>query len=108
MLTDLSRDERLHLVKFVCSFAWADLQVRDEERSFVRALIERLGFDGAEREEMLGWLASPPDPEEIDPQTVPPEHRQIFLSTCLELMAADGDLAEEERENFNLLSQLLI
>ena len=43
-LDQLSRTDRLRLMRFVCSFVWADLQVRDRERAFVRKLADRLGL----------------------------------------------------------------
>ena len=48
MLQSLDRTERLQLMKFVCSFAWADLEVRPEEREFVARLIRRLDMNDAE------------------------------------------------------------
>ncbi|HCH64260.1 MAG TPA: TerB family tellurite resistance protein, partial [Deltaproteobacteria bacterium] len=35
------------------------------------------------------------------------EHREIFLKTMLELIAADGELAPAETESYNLLSHLV-
>ena len=32
MPKSLTREDRLRLMKFVCSFAWADLEIQDEER----------------------------------------------------------------------------
>src|SRR5688500_6073014 len=48
MLERLSRDDRLRLMKFVCSFAWADLRVQEEERSFVKKLVRKLKLDAEE------------------------------------------------------------
>jgi uncharacterized membrane protein YebE (DUF533 family) len=107
MLSSMDRDARLQLVKFVCSFAWADLEVNEAERKFVHDLIERLELDSDERIAVEGWLSSPPDPDEIDPQEIPVEHREIFLQTTLALIGVDGELAPEETENYNLLSQLV-
>jgi len=107
MLSSLDRDARLQLMKFVCSFAWADLEVNEAERNFVHDLIERLQLDPDERDAVEAWLSSPPDPDEIYPQEIPVEHREIFLKTTLALIAADGELAEAETENYNLLSQLV-
>ncbi len=44
-LTALSRAERLQLLRFVTSFAWADLSVSDEERAFIHSLVSRLHLD---------------------------------------------------------------
>jgi uncharacterized tellurite resistance protein B-like protein len=107
MLQQLNRDDRLQLVRFVCSFAWADLEIRDAERDFVHDLIRRLELDDEEAAAVEGWLAFPPAPEEVDPMEIPVEHRKIFLDTMLALVAADGELDEAETESFNLLSQLV-
>ncbi len=94
-------------MKFVCSFAWADLEIRDSERNFVANLVRRLDLGEDEISQVQGWLTTPPDPEEIDPQDVPPEHRKVFLDVMLQMIAADGELDPAETESFNLLSQLL-
>ena len=107
MLTDLSPDDRLRLMKFVCSFAWADLEIRDSERSFVANLVRRLELGEEESLQVQGWLISPPSPEEIDPYDVPEEHRKVFLEVMLQMIAADGELDPAETETYNLLSQLL-
>ncbi|MGH2671009.1 MAG: TerB family tellurite resistance protein, partial [bacterium] len=52
MLDDLDSRQRLQLIKFVCSFAWADLEVRAEERTFVARLVERLDLDERERRQV--------------------------------------------------------
>ena len=41
-LSNLDREERLRLMKFVCSFAWADLEVADQERSFVHKMMKTI------------------------------------------------------------------
>jgi hypothetical protein len=94
-------------MKFVCSFAWADLEVNEAERRFVHDLIDRLELDPQERDAVEGWLNAPPEPDEVDPQEIPVEHREIFLKTTLALIAADGELVEAETETYNLLSQLV-
>ena len=48
MLANLDREARLQLVKFVCSFAWADLVVTDAEREYVTNLIQKLDLDDEE------------------------------------------------------------
>ena len=58
MLGQLDRAERLRLMKFVCSFAWADLEIRPEERAFVARLVRRLELDPDERRRVESWLES--------------------------------------------------
>jgi hypothetical protein len=107
MVSKLSRPERMRLMRFVCSFAWADLEVQDEERAFVARLMTKLDLDDEERNQVAGWLKVPPPPEEVDPSQVPREHRQLFLDTVRQLVAADRVLDPEERENLALFEQLL-
>ena len=107
MLQRLDRNERLQLMKFVCSFAWADLEVRPEEREFVKRLIESLDLDDAESRQVEGWLRVPPRPESVDPTAIPSEHRKLFLEAIEGVIASDGELAELERENLDLLRMLL-
>jgi uncharacterized tellurite resistance protein B-like protein len=107
MLEDLDASERLQLIKFVCSFAWADLEIRAEERSFVARLVERLQLDERERREVRGWLERPPLPDSVDPMTIPPNHRRSFLDAIEGVVAADGEISAEERESLAVLHDLL-
>jgi uncharacterized tellurite resistance protein B-like protein len=107
MLNKLSRSQRLQLMKFVCSFAWADLEVQKEERSFVKKMMGKLKLDDTERQQVAGWLEVPPRAEEVDPASIPAEHRQLFLETMREVIAADKVLDPDERENLTLFEQLL-
>lgn len=106
-LDDLSSEHRLHLMRFVCSFAWADLEIASSEKDFVRKLVRKLELDDDEARRVEGWLEIPPRPEEVDPTDVPSEHRQIFLNTILQVVGADGVVDEREVENLSLLEQLL-
>jgi uncharacterized tellurite resistance protein B-like protein len=107
MLDRLDRRERLRLMKFVCSFAWADLEVQPEEREFVAKMITRLTLDSEDREQVEGWLRVPPSPEAVDPTQVPPGHREVFLDAVRGVIAADGEITSEELENFRLFQDLL-
>lgn len=106
MLDELDTPQRLQLMQFVCSFAWADLKVHDAERAFVRRMVERLDLGPEEREQVRGWLRSPPPAESIDPTSVPPAHRKLFLEAVEGIVAADGEIAPEERESLELLREL--
>jgi uncharacterized tellurite resistance protein B-like protein len=107
MLDDLSREDRLRLMKFVCSFAWADLHVHAKERAFCEKLVRKLKLAGAEKDRVHEWLELPPPAEELDPTEIPRAHRALFLATAREMVMADGEIAEEEQENLTLLEQLL-
>ncbi len=103
----LDRGERLRLMKFVCSFAWADLKIRPAEREFVARMIERLGLDEAEARQVASWLKLPPRPESVDPTQIPIEHRRLFVESIHGIIEADGEIAVEEQENLDLLQKLL-
>ncbi|MFO0692402.1 MAG: TerB family tellurite resistance protein [Polyangiales bacterium] len=106
-MKELDREDRLRLMKFVCSFAWADLEVKDAERKLVKKLVSRLGLDAAEVAQVDGWLEVPPRPEEVDPSDIPRGHRKLFLDTIRAVIVADGRVEQEEAENLVLFEQLL-
>jgi uncharacterized tellurite resistance protein B-like protein len=107
MLSTLNRDERMRLMRFVCSFAWADLDVQDEERAFVGQMIARLRLEPDEIAQVEAWLEVPPPAEEVDPAEIPREHRRLFLDTVRELAEADGSIDLEENTSLSLLKALL-
>ncbi len=107
MPSALERKDRLRLIRFVCSFAWADLEIQPEEREYVKKLIERLELEPADRGQARQWLRVPPDAGEVDPTDIPLEHRKLFLREVEGAVAADGELAPEERENLRLFKALL-
>lgn len=107
MIEQLSSDERLQLLRFVCSFAWADLEVRDQERTVVEKLIRSFNLDAEEQAEVERMLAHPPAPEDVDPQEIPAEHREIFLEAVKAMIYSDGEISPIEAESFELLDQLI-
>jgi hypothetical protein len=107
MLDQLDRQDRLRLVKFVCSFAWADFEVQPEERVFIGRLMRRLGLDEEEDLQVEQWLDRPPSLEGLDPTSIPVAHRRVFVDAIEGLIEADGEVADEERESFEIFKQLL-
>ena len=103
----LNRKERMRLMKFVCSFAWADLEIRPEEREFIRKMVARLSLNGDDGDKVQSWLDLPPAPESIDPTLVPTAHRHVFIRAIKGVIAADGEIAPEEVENFRLFHDLV-
>lgn len=105
-LSQLDRAERLRLMRFVCSFAWADLEIQPEERTFVSRMIDRLGLQD-DKAQIEHWLRHPPAPEEVDPTEVPRQHREIFIEAIRGLVEADNVIDPNEREMMTLFEQLL-
>ena len=106
-MKQLDREDRLRLMKFICSFAWADLEIQDEERAFITKLITELELDEAEQAQVERWLEIPPRAEELDPAEIPRSHREIFLETARAMIVADGRIDEDEAENFALFEALM-
>lgn len=105
MLASLAREDRLRLMKFVCSLAWADLEVHRAERAFVRRMTARLGLAPDEVAQVDQWLQVPP--HDADPEEIPRAHRSLFLGTLRELVGVDGSVDEQERASLALLEDLL-
>jgi uncharacterized tellurite resistance protein B-like protein len=107
MLEKLDPEDRLRLMKFICSFAWADLEVHDEERNFVVKMSAKLGLSRDEIKQVKEWLQVPPPPEEVDPTEIPRAHRQLFLDAARAMVIADGKVDPEEAENLALFEMLV-
>ncbi len=107
MLNKLNREERLRLMKFVCSFAWADLEVREEERAFVAKLARKLSLDADEEKQVAKWLDHPPRADDLDPEQIPRAHRQLFLDAARAMVVVDGHVDHDEAENLSLLEMIL-
>ncbi|MAG34610.1 MAG: hypothetical protein CL908_27390 [Deltaproteobacteria bacterium] len=107
MLDQIDQRDRLRLVEFVCSFAWADLEIQPEERVFISRLIQRLDLDEEEDLQVQQWLDRPPSIDNVDPTSIPAAHRRLFVEAIEGLIAADGAISDEERETFEIFKQLL-
>ncbi len=107
MLDALNREDRLQLMRFVCSFAWADLEITDREREFIVKMVIRLGLDDAEQEQVAQWLEVPPRADDLDPGDIPKEHRQLFLDAAKAMILSDGNVEDVEAENLVIFDQLL-
>ena len=107
MLDALNREDRLQLMRFVCSFAWADLEVSDEEREFIVNMVIRLGLNEEEQDQVAQWLEVPPRADDLDPADIPREHRKLFLDAAKAMILSDGTVEDAEAENLIILDQLL-
>ena len=107
VLKGLTREERLLLMRFVCSFAWADLEIRQEERDFVARMVRRLELDAGDQRQVEQWLEVPPSPDSVDPDLVPHAHRMMFLRAVESTVTADGEVSPEEREYLVAFAQLI-
>ena len=107
MLDELDHEDRLRLLRFICSFAWADLEIADEERSFVKKMIVDLDISAEDAKRVEQWLEVPPPAEELDPAEIPREHRQLFLDAVRAMVVVDGRVDPDEAENLALFEMLV-
>jgi uncharacterized membrane protein YebE (DUF533 family) len=107
MLEELSRSDRMLLLKFVCAYAWTDLVITEGERRFVERLVERLALDDDETKQVEAWLHVAPSPQEVDAGLVPKAHRRVFVEAVRAVIYADGDVDTEERAQFERLKAAL-
>ena len=107
MYESLSRDDRMLLLRFLCAFAWTDLEVTENERGFVKRLVTRLDLQGEDAEEVEEWLHIAPSPGSVDSSKVPPQHRRTFVEAVRAMIYADGNVDPEERAHFEKLRSAL-
>jgi hypothetical protein len=107
MLDQLSGPDRLLLLKFLCAFAWADLEVSERERRFVNSLVTRFALSPDEAKQVHEWLDVAPSPGSVDPRQIPREHRQVFIDAARAIIYADRNVDPEERSQFEQLKAAL-
>jgi uncharacterized tellurite resistance protein B-like protein len=107
VLDEMTREERLLLLRFVCSFAWADDRVREEERALVRRYLDKLRLGDGEQRQVQEWLDRPPPAESVDPDLVPAAHRVAFVRAIESIIAVDGEVAPVERDRLIELANKL-
>jgi uncharacterized tellurite resistance protein B-like protein len=107
MLDGVSPSDRLLLLKFLCAFAWTDLEVSEKERRFVRRILEQAKLSPDDERQVEQWLDVAPAPGSVDPTTVPHAHRKLFLDAVRALVYADGRVDSEERANLDRLRNAL-
>ena len=105
-MEELLREEKLQVLRFICAFAWADLEIREEERALVNRFIEAIELPEDCFQQVYSWLDHPPRPEEIDPYDIPAELRTAVLYAAEAMMVTDGDVDSRELELLELLKSL--
>jgi hypothetical protein len=107
VIAELTREDKMELAKFVCAFVWADMVVKDEERRFVVTLCRKMGLQGPDLKQVERWLRQPPSADELDPNRVPLQHRELFLETVRNVAAADGEVHDDEKEMIRLFEEMM-
>ncbi len=103
----LDSKSKMALLEFVCSFAWTDLKVQQQERDLIMRIVGRLGLDDAQTRQVQQWLAAPPPADEVDPARVPRAHRQLFFDAAVKVVTADRRIVPAERDQLAVFRDLL-
>lgn len=106
-MKELDQEQKLLLMGFCCSFAWADMELHPSERAAILKLVDRLHIDERGKAKVQQWLKSPPPPDDLDPYAIPKEARADFLAECEAIIRADGVVHPEETETMSLLTRVL-
>jgi uncharacterized tellurite resistance protein B-like protein len=107
MLDGVSASDRLLLLKFLCAFAWTDLEVTERERAFVRRILGQAHLGADDVSQVEAWLEVAPAPGSVDPRAVPRAHRKLFLDAVRAMVYADGRVDDEERASLDRLRDAL-
>ena len=103
MLDQLDRQYRLRLMQFLCSFAWADGKVQEQEKLLIRRFAEYLDFDDEAIRNIEAWLKQAPRLEEFDMSEISQVDRVIFVEAIESVILADGRMAAKEQALFDRL-----
>jgi len=95
------------LLKFLCAFAWTDLEVSEKERRFVNGLVQRMGLLPNEAKQVEEWLDVAPAPHSVDAKRIPKEHRKLFVDAIRAVIYADGKVDADERASLDELQKSL-
>jgi hypothetical protein len=74
----------------------------------VHRLVSRLHLSAEEARQVEGWLKVPPPEDDVDPTSIPSDHRKLFVDTLREMVASDGEVSSEEKETLALIEQLTL
>jgi uncharacterized membrane protein YebE (DUF533 family) len=93
---ELTEAEQIELMRFLCSFAWADGEVHDTERTVLEQVLGGLTLSPEARADAQAWLSEPPDMEGFDFGAISPEKRSAFIDQAFAVAAAHDGLGAQE------------
>lgn len=102
----LSADERVELLRFLCWFAYADLSLDPREYDLIDSFAGTMRLNGEQREQVQGWLEDPPDLSLEDVKNVPAEKRELYLDALMLLGNADRNIHSMESKLFERISEI--
>ena len=99
---ELTESERIELMRFLCSFAWADGEVQPQEKIVLEQVLGGLNMSPEARAEVEPWLTTPPDVEGRELETIDDAKRAAFIDFAYEVAAADGQIAADELKHMKM------
>jgi hypothetical protein len=99
--------DRMNLLRFVCSFAWTDLRIAQQERDLVMRIAGNLGLTDSEAAQVAAWLKTPPNIDDLDPASISKAHRELFVQAAELAIKADGRVVPVEADALSLFRELL-
>ena len=98
-----SRQKLLQLFHFMCAFAWADLEIQQQERDMIERLLLALELLPEDWVTVLKWLEHPPEPDAIKPYNIPADFREQIYEAAKAVVLIDGKMEPKERDMLTLL-----
>lgn len=99
---DLTESERLELMRFLCSFAWADGVVQPQEKTVLERILGSLELSAEAHAEAEGWLTAAPSVQGRALRSIDEKKRATFIDGAYEVAAADGEIAADELEHLKM------
>ena len=104
---ELPTEEKLSVMRFICAFAWADLEIQIAERKLIQQIMSALDLDEEHHPTVMHWLDRPPRAEDVDPFTIPDSLKDIILDAATGVILADGELQDSEVDLLELFQNIL-
>ena len=103
---DLTTEDKLRVMRFICAFAWADLEIQSDERNIITQIMKALDLEEEHHGKVHLWLERPPRAEDVDPFTIPENLKGIIIDAAKAVILADGELQDSEMDLLELLQNI--
>ena len=97
-------DEKKGIAKLLVALAWADGRVDAEENEIVEAMLDALGANEEEAEELRAWSRERRTLDDVDVSALERSDLELALRYAVLLTHIDGEQSQEERD---LLTQFI-
>ena len=98
----------MQLFHFMCTFAWADMEIQQEEREMIERLMISLNLSPSQFQTVLTWLDDVRSLPDIDPYEIHPDFREQIYQAAEAIVLSDGEVTFNEKDMLDLLRQVFI